>query len=151
MKNIKIVPLTADKFDSAVDLVFQAELDTKEEIEHHLKHLDAHYTALFYNKIIGVIGWYQDDVNYAKNAMGEDFPGKEVYWVGFFAVDEKYRGKGIGFALLKKLEEIVKNKNQNCLWVSSVPETHKYYQRQGFRLVKKGYINGNLKFFMVKS
>jgi GNAT superfamily N-acetyltransferase len=151
MKNIKIVPLTSDRLSQAIELVLSAELDTKEEIEHHLKHLAAHYIALFDNKIIGVIGWYNDDVNYAKDAMGEDFPGKEAYWIGFFAVDEKYRGKGIGFALLKRIEEIVKNKNQKSLWVSSVPETHKYYKRQEFRLVKKGFINGNLKYFMVKS
>jgi len=151
MKKIKIVPLTTDTFNQAVELVFQTELDTKEEIEHHLKHLEAHYIALNNAKIIGVIGWYQDNVNYATEAMGDAFPGIDAYWVGFFAVDKKFRGKGIGLALLKRIEEVVRGKNISKLWVSSVPETYKYYERQGFNLVKKGMINGNLKYFMVKS
>ena len=150
-KNIIIVPLTRDRFDEAVELVLRAELDTREEIEHHLKHIEAHYVALDQDKIIGVIGWYQDNVNYAVSAMGDKFPGVEAYWVGFFAVDKDVQGQGIGFALLKNLEKIVKAKGTNKLWVSSVPETRRYYERQGFKLVCRGKIAGNPKFFLVKS
>lgn len=150
MENVKIIPLTRDRFDEAVNLVLQAELDTKEEIEHHLKHLEAHYIAVLDGNIIGVIGWYQDNVNYATDAMGDAFPGTEAYWVGFFVVDKKHRGKGIGQALLKKIEEEINMKNVYELWVSSVPETHRYYKKHGFSLVKIGYIGGNEKYFMVK-
>lgn len=150
-KRIKIKPLTRKKFDETVDLVFAAELDTREEIEHHLEHIDAHYLAMDGEKIVGVIGWYQDTVNYASKAMGDKFPGPEAFWVGFFAVEEKYRGEGIGYALFKKLKEVVKAKGANKLWVSSVPETKSYYQRQGFKLVTTGKIHGNPKFFLVKS
>lgn len=145
-----ILPLTKAKFKKAVDLVLAAELDTREEIEHHLEHIDAHYLAMDGDKIVGVIGWYQDNVHYATEAMGDKFPGEEAYWVGFFAVDKKYRGKGTGYSLLKKLEEAVKEKGVDQLWVSSVPETHFYYQRQGFKPVMTGKISGNRKYFMVK-
>lgn len=150
MENIKIVPLTKGRFNEAVEAVLRAKLDTREEIEHHLQHIDAHYVAMDGGKIIGVIGWYQDNVHWANEAMGAKFPGIEAYWVGFFAVDKEYRGKGIGFALFQKLEEVVKAKGADKLWVSSVPETKSYYERQGFKLVCTGKIGGNQKFFLVK-
>lgn len=150
-ENIKILPLTRDRFDEAVEVVLRAELDTKEEIEHHLQLLDAHFIAMDGEKVVGVIGWYQDNVNYAKDAMGDKFPGEEAYWVGFFAVEKEYRGKGIGFALLKKLEEVIKDKKQDKLWVSSVPETRAYYERQGYKLVCEGKVAGDrLRYFLVK-
>lgn len=150
MNKIKISPLTNSKFDEAVELVLRADLDTREEIEHHLEHIDAHYVAMAGQKIVGVIGWYQDDVNWATETMGNKFPGPEAYWVGFFAVDKNYRRKGIGFALLKRIEKVIKAKRQVKLWVSSVPETRNYYERQGFKLVCEGRIGGKQKFFMVK-
>ncbi len=149
-KPIKIEKLTQNRLNEAVNLVFAADLDTREEIEHHLKHLDAHYIALDNHKIAGVIGWYQDNVNYANEAMGDKFPGEKAYWVGFFVVDKNYRNQGIGYALLQKIEEVIKAKGVNQLWVSSVPETKDYYKRQGFKLVLIGDINGNQKYFMVK-
>jgi len=83
-REITIIPLTKEKFDKAVNLILRAELDTKEEIEHHLHHIEAHYVAQIKSKIVGVIGWYQDDVNYAIKAMGDKFPGEEAYWGRIF-------------------------------------------------------------------
>lgn len=151
-KSIKILSLTQNKFDEAVEVVLRAELDTKEEIEHHLQHLDAHFIVMEGEKVVGVIGWYQDNVNWANEAMGVKFPGEDAYWVGFFAVEKEYRGKGIGFALLNKLEEVIKDKKQDKLWVSSVPETRAYYERQGYKLVCEGKVSGDRsRFFLVKN
>jgi GNAT superfamily N-acetyltransferase len=149
--NFVLSSLTRERLQEAIDVVFETGLDTKEEIEHHLEHIDAHYVAIDGDKIIGVIGWYQDTVNYATNAMGDKFPGPEAYWVGFFAVQENYRGKGIGYALLQKLESALKEKGVNVLWVSSVPEAGKYYERQNYQLVMEGRINGNQKYFLSKN
>lgn len=148
--SVIIIPLTRDKFEDAVRVVLNAQLDTREEIEHHLKELQAHYVAQENNKVVGVIGWYQDKVDYASSAMGDKFPGEEAYWVGFFAVDDQYRGKGVGYSLLQKLEELMIEKGVDELWVSSVPETVDYYQREGFERFMEGKISGNPKVFMVK-
>lgn len=145
-----ILPLSKVQFNDAVSVVLEARLDTKEEIEHHLRHLEAHYIATIDTRVVGVIGWYQDNVHYADNAMGNNFPGEEAYWVGFFAVDKQYQGKGIGTALLEKLEEVVKSKQRDELWVSSVPETKSYYEEKGFKLVLEGEIDGKQKFFLSK-
>lgn len=148
---IEIIPLTEERLNEAVNVVLRANLDTSEEIEHHLKHIDAHYIAVDGKKVIGVIGWYQDNVNYANEAMGEKFPGAEAYWVGFFAVEEKYRGQGIGYGLLQKLEGVLKEQKVSKLWVSSVPESKDYYEKEGFKLVVTGKISGNQKFFLAKN
>lgn len=150
MNKITIKQLSKTFFEEAVNLVLGAKLDTKEEIEHHLKHMDAHYVSLDKGKIVGVIGWYQDNVDYASEAMGDKFPGETAYWVGFFAVDKKYRKQGIGYALIQKIEQVIKEKGTNELWVSSVPETTDYYIRQGFNIVMQGKIGGNPKVFLVK-
>jgi len=146
----QINPLTHDQFANAVEFVVQAGLDTKEEVEHHLKHLDAHYVAVSNNNVVGIIGWYQDNVHYSDKAMGNKFPGEQAYWVGFFAVDKNYQNKGIGTALLNKLEEVLKKKHVDTLWVSSVPETKGYYEKKGFLLVCEGQIGNKQKFFLSK-
>lgn len=43
MDDIRIAALTQDRFDEAVKLVLQANLDTKEEIEHHLKNVSSQF------------------------------------------------------------------------------------------------------------
>lgn len=152
VNNYTVSPLSQEKFEEAVELVLVANLDTREEIEHHLQAIDAHYVALdANNKVIGVIGWYQDTMNYATEAMGEKFPGKDAYWVGFFTVSENRRGEGIGFGLINKLQEVLSSKGISELWVSSVPETVGYYSRQGFKKITEGKINNSQKIFMVKS
>lgn len=148
--SIIIKPLTRNLFKEAVDLVVRANLDTRKEIEHHLNHIDAHYVALDDSGIIGIIGWYQDNVQYANESMGDKFPGEKAYWVGFFTVDAKHRGQGIGYALIHKLEMVIKEKGADELWVSSVPETKDYYIRQGYKVFMQGKISGNPKFFCVK-
>lgn len=150
-ENLKIVQLNKEKFAEAVEVVIAAELDTREEIEGHLRHMDAHYVTLDKDKVVGLIGWYQDNVNYATEAMGDKFPGEEAYWVGFYAVDKKYRGGGIGYELMKKLVSVLKKMNVNKLWVASVPETRSYYERQGFRIFMEGKIRGKKRYFLVRS
>lgn len=146
----QIIPLTSDQFTNAVELVVKAELDTKEEIEHHLKHLDAHFVAISGGDVVGVIGWYQDSVHYSDKAMGNKFPGEEAHWVGFFAVDKNYQNKGIGTALLNKLEGVLKEKQVDTLWVCSIPGTKGYYEKKGFLLVCEGKVGNKPKFFLSK-
>jgi GNAT superfamily N-acetyltransferase len=150
MNQISITKLTQNDFVKAVDLVIQANLDTKGEIEHHLKHFDAHWVAKDNDKIIGVIGWYQDNVNYANAAMGDKFPGTDTYWVGFFVVDPNYQHQGIGKKLIQRLEKYLQDNKINELWVSSVPETKTYYEQSGFNEIMTGTISGNQKYFLVK-
>lgn len=151
MKDPNIQPLTKKYFDESVKLLLDLELDTKEEIEHHLEDMEAHLIYLNEDKVVGVIGWYKDDVNYAKNAMGKNFPGEEAFWVGFFGVKKEFQNQGIGTKLFDSMENIIAKKGAAEWWVSSVPEAKDFYQHKSFSVVCTGKINGNQKFFMKKS
>jgi predicted N-acetyltransferase YhbS len=126
------------------------ELDSKEEIEHHLIDMDAHLVCLNKGKVVGVIGWYKDTVNYARSAMGDYFPGEDAFWVGFFGVKKGFQGQGIGSTLIRTMEDQILKKGASEWWVSSVPEAKDFYQRKGFSTVCTGKINGNIKNFMKK-
>ncbi len=147
---MKIFPLSYKTFQQSSDLLFSLGLDTREEIEHHLSDMSQYYVATEREEVVGIIGWYQDNVNYAKEAMGELFPGERAYWVGFFGVASAHQNKGIGKLLIQHLEDILLRMNANELWVSSVPDAAAYYQGRGFYIISSGEIHGNRKIFLKK-
>lgn len=147
---MQIQPLTSDRLEESINLVLKADLDTPEQVRHHLEETEKYYIAIKDNKVVGVIGWYQDTMDYATEAMGATFPGKNAYWIGFFAVDKEFQGKGIGAELLKAIEKIVQQKKQKELWVASVVPTKSYYGKHGFAEIHQGTIDGNVMVFMKK-
>ncbi len=147
---LQIRPLSKETYQSASDLLFELGLDAREEINHHLDEMQKYYVALEGEAVIGVIGWYQDNVNYAKPAMGDKFPGEEAYWVGFFGVDSKYQGQGIGSKLINFLQRELKAMDAVELWVSSVKESTTYYEAKGFERFVSGSINDRPRDFLVK-
>jgi GNAT superfamily N-acetyltransferase len=142
--------LIENYYQEAVNLLLLLDLDTKEEIEHHLNDMNAHIICLNGDELIGIIGWYKDNVNYANEAMGDLFPGEDAFWVGFFGIKEEYQKQGIGTELMRRMEDSITNKGAREWWVSSVPESREFYEKQGFKTVCTGEINGNRKFFMKK-
>jgi len=150
MKDPNIQPLTKIFFSESVNLLLDLELDTKEEIEHHLVDMDAHLIYLNKGKVVGVIGWYKDTVNYAKKAMKDRFPGEDAFWVGFFGVKKEFQNRGIGTKLFESMEKAISDNGATELWVSSVPDAKGFYQSKGFSVVCTGAINGNKKYFMKK-
>ena len=150
MKDPNIQPLTKIFFSESVNLLLDLELDTKEEIEHHLVDMDAHLIYLNKGKVVGVIGWYKDTVNYAKKAMTDRLPGEDAFWVGFFGVKKEFQNRGIGTKLFESMEKAISDNGATELWVSSVPDAKGFYQSKGFSVVCTGAINGNKKYFMKK-
>ncbi len=150
IKQSNICQLTEKYFDEAVNLLLSLKLDTREEIEHHLRDVKAHLIYLDKGKVIGVIGWYKDTVNYATEAMGDKFPGEDAYWVGFFGVKKEFQNQGIGTKLFESMEKNIMQRGASEWWVSSIPEAKSFYQRKGFSVICTGRINGNKKFFMRK-
>lgn len=147
---MQIHQLSKDTYQAASDLLFSLDLDTREEINHHLDEMEKYYVAIDGGKVLGVIGWYQDNLNYANEAMGEKFPGVEAYWIGFFGVDKNSQGKGIGTKLIEHLQNVLKEKEIKDLWVSSVTESTTYYEGKGFKKVASGDISGRPHDFLVK-
>lgn len=140
---VKIDPLSNSSYKEAVHLAVDAKTGKEEDISRRLKKYKQYFVVVKGKQIIGVIGWYQDDGRYAGNALGDRFPyGNNVYWVSHFAVEPKFRNKGIGSLLLKHLEKIAKNLGGAALWVYT-DNARGFYEKHGFEFVQKAWIEEN--------
>ena len=85
------------------------------------------YVAEIDGRVVGVNGFYT-------------YNG--TYWLGWFAVDPRYQRKGVGTALLKRVENEVSRRGAKELFVytSSYPDfeqARRFYERRGFRRVDR--------------
>ncbi len=82
-------------------------------------------------KIIGVTGWYTE-------VIGE----KDVVWLGWYCLDPKERGKGLGREILEWTMNEVKMKGYKVmkLYTSDDPNeatAQILYEKRGFKLIKE--------------
>lgn len=87
------------------------------------------------NKVTGIIGIYT-----------LKYDEKEAYWLAWYCVDPKFRGKGIGKALLNFV--IAKAKKEGKMWLrlytSNEPNekrANEMYDKLGFKPIKSKKIN----------
>lgn len=94
------------------------------------------------DKVVGVIGWYQDKGSYIKPLLGKKlFPtGDKIFWVSFFAVSEDLRGGGVGIMLMKKLIQELEYKKAKELWTYT-SRARKFYEKMGFERITNKMIN----------
>jgi len=147
---MKIVPLSEETLEEARRLAlsvftdkedrknirgwFEASLDPEKYKELHLK---AGTKAKYWvaideetNKVIGTTGLYTYDKE------------KDIIWFGWYCVDPKYRGKGVGSKLLdftiKKAKET--GRRYLKLYTTDSPEeakAHKLYDKKGFKTIER--------------
>ncbi|MGL4772771.1 MAG: GNAT family N-acetyltransferase [Clostridium sp.] len=156
-ETIEIVPLSKEYLKQASKLVrhvfddedepptieLEASIDPKkfsiyvEEYDEDLISLEYFIAVENKKKVIGTIGLYSIYCNF-ENAL----------WIGWYCVDKKYRGKGIGIALLNFAIKEAKNRGMKylCLYTSTKGREKKaqeIYEKNGFfitqRIKKKGY------------
>tara|TARA_Y100000310_G_scaffold131923_2_gene131042 strand:- start:1478 stop:1981 length:504 start_codon:yes stop_codon:yes gene_type:complete len=94
-----------------------------------------YYVAKLDDQVVGITGYYS-------NLWGE----RDVGWLGFFAVDPKFQGRGIGQAMMEKTIEMAEKADIKRLYI----ETHNtadyakgwsFYEKLGF--VRVGNIIGH--------
>lgn len=157
MKHGKVVIRTADKRDlkTILDIIrehmrydrefarryYDRFFDESDEMTER----DEVYVALLGDDIVGVIGYSRD---YLSSDSG--------YWLGWFAVKEKYRRRRIGNRLLRRVERDLKAQGQRKVFVStedsnSVAKT--FYTWNGFRtegVIRDYYGDGEDELIMSK-
>ncbi len=146
--NAEIENLNIFDKNDAVEIAVTADVGERKEIVHFFdKSLNENTKNIFVakidNKIIGVIGWYQDKGSFIKKILGNIFPtGQNIYWVSFFAVDTDYRSHGVGTLLMKKLLDELKNKKAAELWTYS-RRAKIFYKKMGFKFVTNKILDGD--------
>lgn len=145
MINFKILPLTGENKEQALQIVLESKVGTKRDaLKFFNKCLrnetDNCFLCVADSEYVGLIGWYQDDGSWAGKSLGKLFPyGKDVYWVSFFGVTEKTRGKGVGTFLMDKLLSVVREKNARELWTYS-GRARVFYEKMGFTFITRTII-----------
>lgn len=142
---LKILAITKHNIQQAIDIAVEAtvgeRVDIERDMQKNLNEKTNRYFAAYYgNKMVGEIGWYQDKEGFAKKALGDIFPeGEDIFWVAYFSVKPELRGKGVGKILMAKIETEVKNKGCHKRYVYT-SRARKFYEKCGFKFLKKGYI-----------
>ena len=85
-----------------------------------------HVMACDGNKIVGVARLH---FNNSKEAQ-----------IRYMAVDEGYRKRGIGSMLLKKLEEIAKEKGAEYVILNARENALGFYEKNGYAIIQKSYV-----------
>lgn len=121
---IKIIRRTMGKEDAShAKRTFTAYFKSKEKSLSGKYSFGEYYVAMIDGKVAGMSGFYHY---------------KSSHWLGWFAVDPKYQGNGIGSALLERVETSVRNEGGKKLlvWTSSLPRFNRakeFYKRKGFK------------------
>ena len=106
---------------------------------------DAVYVACVGGHIAGVIG-------YARDYLSTDFS----YWLGWFAVHDKFRRQKLGSRLLRRVEKDLKSIGKKKVFVSTEDSNtiaKSFYTRHGFRtegVVRDYYSQGEDELIMSK-
>ncbi|MFH1307457.1 MAG: GNAT family N-acetyltransferase [archaeon] len=155
MEKIRIEPLSHSTLDKTSKLAmnvfeskvkdedyppkwFKASLDFEKNKKIHQEFdvtSSRYWVALVNKEVLGVIGLYT--LLYDEN---------EAYWIGWYCVDDKSRGKGIGKALLDFAINKAKQDNKKYIRLYTSKESNEkraneIYDKLGFKLMKKEKLN----------
>jgi GNAT superfamily N-acetyltransferase len=145
MDQINIINLKEDKVEAAVQVGVTQDVGDIERITRSYKDsisrdLKNNYIAEIDNEVVGITGYYKDMGDWAGESLGNLFPyGEDVYWVNYFAVSDKYKGKGIGSQLINKLIEGLRIIHAKELWTYTT-RARVFYEKSGFEFVVNSVI-----------
>lgn len=102
-----------DEYESLADLILESfpDINTKENIIESLK--NSPYLSLIAVRNNNVIGHIMIDIR------NDIIKNKTVFYLNYICVASSERNQGIGTLLLKKVEEIAKEKNVNSIEFTS--------------------------------
>ena len=85
-----------------------------------------HIMACNENKIVGVARLH---FNSSKEAQ-----------IRYMAVDEGYRKQGLGSMMLKRLEEIAREKGASYIILNARENAVSFYEKNGYEIIEKSYV-----------
>ena len=95
-----------------------------------------------------VVGWavvqtrYREDLNWEPDGDALSFVGGENAYLENLEVAEFFRGQGIGRELLAAIEEEVRRRGRQILWLHTAEQNyraHRFYEREGWSHARTVY------------
>ena len=86
------------------------------------------------------VGFYSDDELIAVMDLIDGYPKKDIAFIGFFMVDQKYQGKEIGSKIISDLCEYLNSVGFNsvCLGIDKDnPQSNHFWEKNKFEVVKE--------------
>lgn len=90
--------------------------------------------ALAGDELVGAVSLKKDEPTTAENLSP---------WIGGLLVDEFWRGKGLGRALLAAAEATAVRLGYSTLYLSCEPDVEHFYERSGWALVRRTHSCGD--------
>ena len=90
------------------------------------------------------IGFYESNELIAIMDLIDGYPSSDTAYIGFFMVNSKYQGKGLGSSIIEDLEIYLKSINKKAIQLAidkGNPQSTNFWQKNGFLIfdeVKKG-------------
>ncbi len=73
-----------------------------------------------------------------------EWMGQLAWQVRGMATDPQYLGKGVGSAVLRHAEEVLRSRGRPFLWCNARTQAVGFYLKQGWRIVSKEFVITNV-------
>jgi len=95
-----------------------------------------HFAAFDGDAVVGVVTTFPEDTARAPGSRGEHFRG--------MAVDDAYRGAGVGKLLMRAVVDAARARGAEVLWANGRDSALGFYRRIGFRVVDDGFVDDEM-------
>lgn len=85
------------------------------------------------------IGFFKGESLVAVMDLIEGYPGDDICFIGFFMMDRKYQGRGIGSKIVDDVCTSIKDegyKSMRLAWVYDNPQAKHFWLKNGFEVYK---------------
>ena len=95
-----------------------------------------HFAAFDGDAVVGVVTTFPENTPLAPGRRGEHFRG--------MAVDDGYRGVGVGKLLMRAVVDAARSRGAEVLWANGRDTALGFYERIGFRVVGDGFVDDEM-------
>ena len=95
-----------------------------------------HFAAFDGDTVVGVVTTFPEDTPLAPGRRAEHFRG--------MAVDDAYRGAGIGRLLMRAVVDAARSRGAEVLWANGRDTALGFYERIGFRVDGDGFVDDEM-------
>ena len=100
------------------------------------------------------IGFFNEDELVCVIDLIDEYPNDDIVYIGFFMMNIKYQGKGIGSKIISDVTDYFKKTKREAIRLAiddGNPQSSHFWHKQGFNIIKSRQVDGFIKHVMEKS